>query len=91
MIEFNETELVGPKVKIFQQQFDKDAIVNSELPQDLILVEYEINDKLYCDACRAAKKVDAFDLFYDKVNALGGKIISMTSSIGYIPPRLYQG
>ena len=91
MITFTDTELQRTKIKLFQQGVDRSSLVSTELPQDLLLVEYQIGETLYCDACRAAKKVEAFDVFYDKVNAAGGRILSITGMIGNIPPKLYQG
>ena len=91
MIKFTDEELQRTKIKLFEQGVDRTALDSTELPQDLLLIEYQIGETLYCDACRAAKKVDAFDVFYDKVSAAGGTIISITGMIGNIPPKLYQG
>lgn len=91
MIEFTEAELRKTKIKLFQQGVDKSSLAPTELPQDLLLIEYEIGETLYCDAVRSATQVAAFDVFYDKVSAAGGKILSITNMIGLIPPKLYQG
>ena len=91
MISFTDAELQRTKIKLFQQGVDRSTLVSTELPQDLMLVEYEIGDTLYCDAVRSATQTAVFDVFYDKVTAAGGKIISLTRMIGLIPPKLYQG
>lgn len=77
------------RVRVFGQDIDRDNLVASELPQDLVLVEYEIDGTLYCDGVRTARQVHAFDLFYDKVAAQGGKIINIISRVGKIPPKQY--
>lgn len=77
------------RVRVFGQGIDRDNLVASELPQDLILVEYEIDGTLYCDGVRSARMVDAFDLFFDQVNAKDGKIINMINCVGKIPPKNY--
>jgi hypothetical protein len=36
------------------------------LPNDGYLVYYKVNDELHMDVCRGNKRVDIFDLYYDK-------------------------
>ena len=77
------------RVRVFGQGIDRDNLVANELPQDLVLVEYEIDGTLYCDGVRTARQVHAFDLFYDLVAAKGGKILNIISRVGKIPPKQY--
>ena len=79
------------RVRVFGQDIDRDNLVASELPQDLVLVEYEIDGTLYFDSVRAYKTVDIFDFYYDRVSAQGGKVISITNGFGRIKPKLYTG
>ena len=39
---------------------------------------------------RCYKKVPIFDVYYDKLKPLGGKIISITNGYGKIKPKLFQ-
>ena len=59
------------------------------LPTDIHLIEYRIGETLYCDV-RCYKKVPIFDVYFDKLNPLGGKIISITNGYGKIKPKLFQ-
>ena len=77
------------RVRVFGQGIDRETLVPSELPQDLVLVEYEIDGTLYCDGVRTARMVHAFDLFFDQVNAKGGKIINIINCVGRISPKQY--
>ena len=39
---------------------------DSSLPNDGYLVYYKVNNELHMDVCRGNKRVDIFDLYYDK-------------------------
>ena len=79
----------------------KDVIIHSQnttakdldekvLPSDIHIVEYEVEGNLYSDAVRAYKMSDIFDIYYDKLKPVGGKIISITSGYGNLKPNMYN-
>ena len=90
-INFSTGELQASKINLFAQEVVKEDLKQSELPTDIHLIEYEINGTLYCDAVRAYKKVDIFDVYHDKLVKVNGKVISITSGYGNIKPKLFQG
>jgi hypothetical protein len=72
--------------------------LNSELPTDVHLIEFVRGQELYVDAVRAYKKVDIFNVYYDKLNAEARQglisnfeIRSITSGFGSIKPKLFNG
>jgi len=72
--------------------------LNSELPTDVHLIEFVRGQELYVDAVRAYKKVDIFNVYYDKLNAEARQglisnfeIRSITSGVGSIKPKLFNG
>lgn len=60
------------------------------LPNDLHLVEYELNGETHYDGVRAYKKVNIFDVYYDKLKPLGGKVIAIRSGYGSVKPKLFN-
>lgn len=79
------------KFTVFDQNIDRENFDDTELPTDIHLVEYTIGEVLYVDSVRAYKKVDIFDVYYDKLKALGGELVSITSGFGRIKPKLFTG
>ena len=84
----------------FMEGVTKEEIqdLNSELPTDIHLIEFVRGQELYVDAVRAYKKVDIFNVYYDRLNAEARQglisnfeIKSITSGYGSIKPKLYQG
>lgn len=59
-------------------------------PSDLHVVEYMIGDTLYCDAARSYRTSKIFNVFYDRLKEVDGKIISITQFHGRINPRLWN-
>ena len=90
-IKFNTTELERSKINLFAQEVVKGDLNQHELPTDIHLIEYEIGDVLYCDAVRAYKMVDIFDVYYDKLAKVNGRIVSITSGYGSVKPKLWKG
>jgi hypothetical protein len=89
-ISFTTEEKHLLKCNIFDQNIDPQNLDEPNLPTDIHLVEYEIDGTLYVDSVRAYKKVDIFDPYYDKLSAIGGKLISITNGYGRIKPKLFQ-
>lgn len=44
----------------------EDQIKDSRLPRDAYLVHYVIDGEAHIDVCRGNRRVDIFDLYYDK-------------------------
>ena len=60
------------------------------LPSDLHLVEYELNGETHYDGVRSYKMVNIFDVYYDKLKSVGGKVISIRSGYGSIKPNMFN-
>ena len=90
-INFSTGELQSSKINLFQQEVTKEDLNHSELPTDIHLIEYEMNGVLYCDAVRAYKLVDVFDVYYDKLCKVNGRVVSITNGYGNIKPKLFNG
>lgn len=84
------------RMKVFQQGVDKGNLRDNDWPNDVHLIEYSINGRLYCDAVRAQKKVFVFNHYYDKLlsyrlnDGTAFEIHSITNGYGRISPKLYQ-
>ena len=69
-----------------------------ELPSDTHLVSYILPvemdgmwaEKVVYDAVRAGKKVDIFDLYYDRLKAENGRLKSIEIGYGLVKPKLWQ-
>lgn len=79
------------KFTVFDLNVNPADMDESSLPTDIHLVEYEVGDTLYVDMVRAYKKVDIFDTYYDKLNAIGGTLLAITNGFGRIKPKLFTG
>ena len=90
-ITFTTEEKQLLKFTVFDQNVNTADMVDSELPTDIHLVEYEVGDVLYVDMVRAYKMVDIFDVYYDKISAVGGVLNSITNGYGRIKPKLFNG
>jgi len=63
-----------------------EQIKDTSVPNDAYLVYYQVNNDNYVDVCRGRKRVDIFDLYYDK---LGSKAIKKIDfGYGRTNPRL---
>ena len=60
------------------------------LPSDLHLVEYELNGETHFDGVRSYKMVNIFDIYYDKLKSVGGKVIAIHSGYGTIKPNMFN-
>jgi len=89
-LEFNKSDYTTMLCKIHDQDVDPTNFDDSELPTDIHLVEYVIDDKTYYDAVRANKASDIFDVYYDKTKLVGGKVIAIRNGYGKIKPKLYN-
>ena len=60
---------------------------DSSLPSDGYLVFYTINEKNYVDVCRAGKRANIFDLYYDKFGP--GVLQKIDFGYGRLNPKLW--
>jgi hypothetical protein len=64
-----------------------DQIKDTSVPNDAYLVYYEISGVNYVDVCRGRKRVDIFDLYYDKFGS--NTIQKIDFGYGRTNPRLW--
>ena len=70
---------------------------DSNLPSDTHIVTYIVpvehdgmsGEKIVYDAVRAAKKVDIFDIYYDRLKPFNATIKSIESGYGKVRPNLW--
>lgn len=77
------------EVYLFSTGVDREDIKkNPDLPTDIHIVEYQIDETLYCDAVRSPKKINIFDVYYDRLKGVG-TIISISSGYGTVNPKMW--
>lgn len=86
-LEFTAKEL--NKIQILDQEIDPETFDHKGLPSDTHIVMYQIEGKLLYDAVRAYTKVDIFDAYYDKVQPLKGRVVTVRSGYGNVRPNMY--
>ncbi len=94
MIEWTEvdkTEAQRKDVIVHRSGVSSENFDDKGLPTDIHLVRYDLDGKTYCDAVRANKKSDIFDVYYDKITPKGGKVIDIKCGYGNIRPNLWKG
>ncbi len=93
------TELFTPEEKqaatrsdvtIFAESVGEEFFGERHLPTDIHRVEYVIGTERRLDAVRAYKKVDIFDLYFDKINPMGGEVLTIKNGYGSIKPKLWS-
>jgi len=77
-------------VTVFSEMVDESFFAERNLPTDVHRVEYRINSETFVDAVRAYKKVDIFDLYYDKLSTIDGVILDIKSGYGTVKPKLFN-
>jgi hypothetical protein len=87
-LEFTKTEL--NKMMIHAHDVDITNFDDKELPNDIHMVEYTIDNTTCFDAVRSYKMSDIFDAYYDKLKPLGGSIVSIKSGYGKIQAKFYN-
>ena len=88
MIEFTTADHKTSKIQVVDQAICPDTFDDSELPTDIHIVPYRVDNKVIHDVVRAYTKVDIFDMYYDKLRGKG-EIIEIRSGFGRIKPKLY--
>lgn len=76
------------KCELIHDSATNEQIHDPKLPRDAYLVHYMVNEKSYIDVCRAGRRVDIFDLYYDKFGAGSIKLIDFGH--GKISPNLWS-
>ena len=94
VLEWTGAELKEAKrteVDIFFHGTSHEELIQAKgLPNDLHLVEFELNGTKHYDGVRSYKMVSIFDLYYDKLQPLGGKVISIKSGYGTVKPKMFN-
>ena len=62
--------------------------MDAELPTDVHIVELRQGEETIYDAVRAYKKVDIFDVYYDKLKGQA-EVVAITNGYGRIKPKLF--
>ena len=88
MLKFTTEDKQKSKIQIVEQDIVPNTFDDSQLPTDVHIITYVVDDKTYFDAVRAYTMVDIFDEYYDKL-AGKGEIKSIRSGLGRIKPKLY--
>ena len=60
--------------------------LDKQLPSDIHLVEYTLDDEFQADGVRAHSMVDIFDFYHD----LGAKVSRISSGFGSVKPKLWK-
>tara|TARA_B100000427_G_scaffold328911_1_gene343264 strand:+ start:2053 stop:2346 length:294 start_codon:yes stop_codon:yes gene_type:complete len=87
-VNFTTEELMTTDCTILEQGINLTKFKDNNLPTDSHLIEYMIGGDTFVDIVRAYKKSDIFDIYFDKISAIG-KIISIKSGFGKVRPNLY--
>jgi hypothetical protein len=87
-IQFHDHELT--KMIIHAQDVDITNFEDKELPNDIHVIQYLVDGKVIYDAVRSYKMSDIFDVYYDRLKPMGGKVLSIKSGYGTIKPKLYN-
>ena len=94
VLEWTGAELKEAKrteVDIFFHGTSHEEMMESKgLPNDLHLVEFELDGRKHYDGVRSYKMVNIFDLYYDKLKPLGGAVLSIKSGYGTIKPNMFN-
>jgi len=85
-LKFSRGDLI--KCQLVEQNIAVDTFDDKELPSDVHLITYSMDNHKFVDAIRAYTMADIFDVYYDKLDGKG-VIHSITSGHGRIKPKLY--
>ena len=77
-------------VIIHQQNIKEEDLNQKELPSDIHMVFYTHDGKDYSDAVRGIRKADIFDIYYDKLKTVDGKLLDIKSGYGNLRPNMYN-
>ena len=58
---------------------------NKQLPRDVHRIFYKVQDEIHCDMVRTSRKVDLFDMYYDKFGP--GVVHKIDWGYGTINPK----
>ena len=87
--EFDKTEARRREVLFFRLGVSPESFDDKGMPTDVHLIRYDLDGTTHCDAVRANKMSDIFDVYYDKITPQGGKVIDIKSGFGTIKPKLW--
>ena len=90
-LEIRSDVLSSNRIRVLIEELDMETLNHAEWPSDLHLVEYELDGTTYAAGVRAHSKVDIFDCYWDHLQPLGGKVVTIRSGLGTIKPKLWTG
>jgi hypothetical protein len=73
--------------ELIYEKASPEQIKDTSSPSDAYLVYYKIEEENYIDVCRGRKRVDIFDLYYDKYREKN--LIKIDFGYGRVNPRLW--
>jgi len=90
-IDWCSEDLNRSKAIVFEQGVDRNSYSNTKKPNDIHLVDYYLGGSLFCDAVRAYKMADIFDLYHDRLRAEGdsSRVVRITAGHGDTNPKLH--
>ena len=88
-VKFSTEELTKMKCQVMDQNIIPDTFDDSQLPNDIHIIQYTCGNAVFFDVVRAYTMVDIFDAYYQRVKEGNGVIQSIKSGFGRIKPKLY--
>jgi hypothetical protein len=73
--------------ELIHEKATDEQVKDKSLPNDAYLIYYEVEGESFVDVCRGRKRVDIFDLYYDKFGSKAIKKIDFGH--GRTNPRLW--
>ena len=74
-------------VPMFKESCTLEDSMNRDMPYDVYLITYKVDNEIHMDLVRPKKRVYAFDVYYDKFGK--GSLISIKQANGRLNPKLY--
>lgn len=76
-------------VMVFAHDCNPEDIDKSQWPYNAVLITYEVDGVVKHDHVAGPKNVKVFDAYYDLLQPLGGKILTMETMYGMVNPKLW--
>lgn len=73
-------------VSMFKESCTLEDSTNKDMPYDVYLITYKVDNEIHMDLVRPKKGVYVFDVYHDKFGK--GSLISIKQANGRLDPRL---
>jgi len=90
-LEIRSDVLSSNRISVLIEELNMETLNHAEWPSDLHFVEYELEGKSHTTGVRAHTMVDIFDCFWDHLQPLGGRVLTIRAGLGTIKPKLWTG